>query len=88
MRNDPLIATNVTSLLTHPLYEPVHHHSRPGSRLAGAANNRIRGHAGVVSLGAALYIPVLAVNEQPLPYRNLILFFTFIVILITLFCRT
>jgi NhaP-type Na+/H+ or K+/H+ antiporter len=39
---------------------------------------------GVVSLGAALYIPVLAVNEQPLPYRNLILFITFVVILITL----
>jgi Na+/H+ antiporter len=42
------------------------------------------GMRGVVSLAAALSIPVLAVNEKPFPYRNLILFITFVVILITL----
>jgi CPA1 family monovalent cation:H+ antiporter len=41
------------------------------------------GMRGVVSLAAALSIPIL-VNGQPFPYRNLILFITFIVILVTL----
>jgi CPA1 family monovalent cation:H+ antiporter len=41
------------------------------------------GMRGVVSLAAALSIPLLA-NNQPFPYRNLILFITFIVILVTL----
>jgi len=39
---------------------------------------------GVVSLAAALSIPVLAGEGHPFPYRNLILFITFIVILVTL----
>lgn len=42
------------------------------------------GMRGVVSLAAALSIPVLTYNYQPFPYRNLILFITFIVILVTL----
>ena len=42
------------------------------------------GMRGVVSLAAALSIPVLLENGQPFPYRNLILFITFIVILATL----
>ncbi|HEY0677286.1 MAG TPA: Na+/H+ antiporter [Chitinophagaceae bacterium] len=42
------------------------------------------GMRGVVSLAAALSIPVLLQNGQPFPYRNLILFITFIVILVTL----
>ena len=42
------------------------------------------GMRGVVSLAAALSIPLLASNNQAFPYRNLILFITFIVILITL----
>jgi NhaP-type Na+/H+ and K+/H+ antiporter len=42
------------------------------------------GMRGVVSLAAALSIPVLLENGQPFPYRNLILFITFIVILVTL----
>jgi monovalent cation/hydrogen antiporter len=42
------------------------------------------GMRGVVSLAAALSIPVLMGNGQPFPYRNLILFITFIVILVTL----
>lgn len=42
------------------------------------------GMRGVVSLAAALSIPILIHEEQPFPYRNLILFITFIVILITL----
>jgi CPA1 family monovalent cation:H+ antiporter len=42
------------------------------------------GMRGVVSLAAALSIPLLASNDTPFPYRNLILFITFIVILITL----
>jgi CPA1 family monovalent cation:H+ antiporter len=41
------------------------------------------GMRGVVSLAAALSIPIL-INGQPFPYRNLILFITFIVILMTL----
>jgi CPA1 family monovalent cation:H+ antiporter len=42
------------------------------------------GMRGVVSLAAALSIPVLLPEGQPFPYRNLILFITFIVILVTL----
>src|SRR5260221_11391472 len=39
---------------------------------------------GVVSLAAALSIPVSTQEGQPFPYRNLILFITFVVILVTL----
>jgi len=42
------------------------------------------GMRGVVSLAAALSVPVLIYEAQPFPYRNLILFITFIVILVTL----
>jgi len=42
------------------------------------------GMRGVVSLAAALSIPVYINNAQPFPQRNLILFITFIVILVTL----
>src|SRR5258708_34496719 len=42
------------------------------------------GMRGVVSLAAALSIPVLLYEGHPFPYRNLILFITFIVILVTL----
>jgi monovalent cation/hydrogen antiporter len=42
------------------------------------------GIRGVVSLAAALSIPLLANDGQLFPYRNLILFITFIVILVTL----
>jgi CPA1 family monovalent cation:H+ antiporter len=42
------------------------------------------GMRGVVSLAAALNIPLLLNDGTPFPYRNLILFITFIVILITL----
>ena len=42
------------------------------------------GMRGVVSLAAALSIPLLVRAGQPFPHRNLILFITFIVILITL----
>lgn len=42
------------------------------------------GMRGVVSLAAALSIPKLINEGQPFPYRNLILFITFIVILVTL----
>ncbi|HEX8328988.1 MAG TPA: Na+/H+ antiporter [Hymenobacter sp.] len=41
------------------------------------------GMRGVVSLAAALSVPLLA-NGQPFPQRNLILFITFVVILVTL----
>jgi CPA1 family monovalent cation:H+ antiporter len=41
------------------------------------------GMRGVVSLAMALSIPLL-INGQPFPHRNLILFITFIVILVTL----
>ncbi|GAB2606549.1 Na+/H+ antiporter [Spirosoma areae] len=42
------------------------------------------GMRGVVSLAAALSIPLLIGAGQPFPHRNLILFITFIVILVTL----
>jgi CPA1 family monovalent cation:H+ antiporter len=42
------------------------------------------GMRGVVSLAAALAIPVTMQNGTPFPYRNLVLFITFMVILLTL----
>jgi len=42
------------------------------------------GMRGVVSLASALSIPLLLANGQAFPHRNLILFITFVVILITL----
>ncbi len=42
------------------------------------------GMRGVVSLAAALSIPLVISEGLPFPYRNLILFITFIVILVTL----
>ncbi|MEP7375416.1 MAG: Na+/H+ antiporter [Chitinophagaceae bacterium] len=42
------------------------------------------GMRGVVSLAAALSIPLVVEAGKPFPYRNLILFITFIVILVTL----
>jgi CPA1 family monovalent cation:H+ antiporter len=42
------------------------------------------GMRGVVSLAAALSVPLMAANNVPFPQRNLILFITFIVILVTL----
>jgi monovalent cation/hydrogen antiporter len=39
------------------------------------------GVRGIVSLAAALAIPLATVNGQPFPYRDLILFLTFAVIL-------
>ena len=42
------------------------------------------GMRGVVSLASALSVPLLLTNGQQFPYRNLILFITFIVILVTL----
>ncbi|KFC20281.1 Na+/H+ antiporter [Chryseobacterium sp. FH1] len=42
------------------------------------------GMRGVVSLAAALAIPVTLDNDEAFPHRNLILFITFIVILLTL----
>ncbi|MDF7815873.1 Na+/H+ antiporter [Hymenobacter sp. YC55] len=42
------------------------------------------GMRGVVSLAAALSIPLLTPGGQPFPQRNLILFITFVVILLTL----
>lgn len=42
------------------------------------------GMRGVVSLASALAVPLLLDNGQPFPQRNLILFITFVVILVTL----
>lgn len=42
------------------------------------------GMRGVVSLAAALSVPLLINEGHPFPYRNLILFITFIVIMVTL----
>jgi Na+/H+ antiporter len=44
----------------------------------------LSGMRGVVSLAAALSIPLLINDAQPFPHRNLILYITFIVILVTL----
>jgi len=44
----------------------------------------IAGMRGVVSLAAAFSIPLLLPSHEPFPFRNLILFITFVVILITL----
>jgi monovalent cation/hydrogen antiporter len=56
--------------------------NRPGLRgplIIGWAGMR-----GVVSLAAALSVPLLLSNGEPFPHRNLILFITFVVIFITL----
>ncbi len=56
--------------------------ARPGWKLplvAGWAGMR-----GVVSLASALAVPLLTPLGQPFPYRNLVLFITFVVILVTL----
>jgi Na+/H+ antiporter len=42
------------------------------------------GMRGVVSLASALSVPLLMTDKTPFPHRNLILFITFIVILVTL----
>lgn len=42
------------------------------------------GMRGVVSLASALSVPLTLNNGQPFPHRNLILFITFVVILVTL----
>ncbi len=42
------------------------------------------GMRGVVSLAAALAIPITLQTGEPFPYRNLVLFITFLVILLTL----
>lgn len=42
------------------------------------------GMRGVLSLAAALAIPITLQNGEPFPYRNLVLFITFMVILLTL----
>jgi CPA1 family monovalent cation:H+ antiporter len=42
------------------------------------------GMRGVVSLASALSIPLLLTNGEAFPHRNLILFITFVVILVTL----
>lgn len=42
------------------------------------------GMRGVVSLASALSIPITLTNGEPFPHRNLILFITFVVILVTL----
>ncbi|WP_337040602.1 Na+/H+ antiporter [Emticicia sp. 17c] len=42
------------------------------------------GMRGVISLASALSIPLYLNNGQPFPHRNLILFITFVVILVTL----
>jgi CPA1 family monovalent cation:H+ antiporter len=67
---------------------------RPNVAPSGASSNRTRllmplllgwtGMRGVVSLAAALSIPAVLANGAEFPFRNLILFITFVVILLTL----
>lgn len=72
-------ATYLPRLLSKKIRE---RESNPGWRnvfLVGWAGMR-----GVVSLAAALSIPLLMPNGEAFPQRNLILFITFVVILVTL----
>jgi CPA1 family monovalent cation:H+ antiporter len=67
---------------------------RPSVAPHGASSNRTRllmplllgwtGMRGVVSLAAALAIPAVLENGVAFPFRNLVLFITFVVILLTL----
>lgn len=83
-----LIVTRVLSTLGSSLFTRFMSHfitvadNNPGWR--GPLVLGWAGMRGVVSLAAALSIPILINDEQPFPYRNLILFITFIVILVTL----
>jgi monovalent cation/hydrogen antiporter len=74
-----LLASPFTRLMSHfiKVADPNPHWKMP--IIFGWAGMR-----GVVSLAAALSIPLLIGSEQPFPYRNLIIFITFIVILVTL----
>jgi Na+/H+ antiporter len=85
-----LVAIVVRMLWVYPLaYVPIWFKSRvradnvnptwKGPTIIGWAGMR-----GVVSLASALSVPLLLSNGEPFPHRNLILFITFIVILITL----
>jgi NhaP-type Na+/H+ or K+/H+ antiporter len=52
--------------------------------LAVAVHVGVHRVRGIVSLAAALAIPFTTANGQPFPFRELILFLTFAVILVTL----
>ncbi|MCU7549690.1 Na+/H+ antiporter [Chitinophagaceae bacterium LB-8] len=72
-------ASIFTRLMSHVITVADPNPGWRGPLIAGWAGMR-----GVVSLAAALSIPLVIQGGQPFPYRNLILFITFIVILITL----
>jgi len=85
-----IVAIVVRMLWAYPLaYVPIWFKSRvradnvnptwKGPTIIGWAGMR-----GVVSLASALSVPLLLTNGEPFPHRNLILFITFIVILVTL----
>ncbi|KAA9331682.1 Na+/H+ antiporter [Hymenobacter busanensis] len=72
-------AAQFTRLASHFITVAVANPGWRGPTVIGWAGMR-----GVVSLAAALSIPLLTPAGQPFPYRNLILFVTFVVILVTL----
>jgi monovalent cation/hydrogen antiporter len=72
-------ASVFTRLMSHFITVADNNPGWKGPLIVGWAGMR-----GVVSLAAALSIPLLIGEGQPFPFRNLILFITFVVILITL----
>ena len=72
-------ATFLPRLLSKRIREKEPYPGWKGSLLIGWAGMR-----GVVSLAAALSLPILAAGGKPFPHRDLIIFITFVVILVTL----
>lgn len=75
-------AALITTLIFRPSVAP--RASAKSTRLLMPLILGWTGMRGVVSLAAALAIPVTLANGSPFPHRNLILFITFVVILVTL----
>lgn len=75
-------AALLATLVFRPAVAP--HPGSPGKRLLTPLLLGWTGMRGVVSLAAALSIPPVMSNGAAFPHRNLILFITFVVILLTL----
>ncbi|WP_374163594.1 Na+/H+ antiporter [Arcticibacter sp. MXS-1] len=74
-----LVTSAFTTFISHYITTADSHPGWKGPLVAGWAGMR-----GVVSLASALAIPLYLANGQIFPQRNLILFVTFVVILLTL----
>jgi uncharacterized coiled-coil protein SlyX len=69
--------------LVYTLYQPIYNRGAKQAGVAQSAHSKLDGDARGSSLASALSIPLL-LNKQPFPHRNLILFITFVVIIVTL----